>query len=150
MQVTVIGCEQEEHEVTWWKNKTGLSEGKASVAAEGITNNTSSRAVQTPKANDETCGSGCGVGADCGPERRECESSSARTRFCTQDTGSRENEDQRQLLCNDRRSNFNFNPFGLRFGKRYNGYIYRRAVKRARTNTFSPLVLFPRQLEVPA
>uniref|UniRef100_A0A3B4X6B2 Kisspeptin 2 n=1 Tax=Seriola lalandi dorsalis TaxID=1841481 RepID=A0A3B4X6B2_SERLL len=51
----------------------------------------------------------------------------------------RENDDQRQLLCNDRRSKFNFNPFGLRFGKRYNGYIYRRAVQRARTNKFSPL-----------
>ncbi|XP_045898302.1 kisspeptin 2 [Micropterus dolomieu] len=61
----------------------------------------------------------------------------------------RENEDQRQLLCNDRRSKFNFNPFGLRFGKRYNGYIYRRALKRARTNKFSPLSLFPRELEVP-
>ncbi|XP_071358311.1 kisspeptin 2 [Trachinotus anak] len=61
----------------------------------------------------------------------------------------RENEDQRQLLCNDRRSKFNFNPFGLRFGKRYNGYIYRRAVQRARTNKFSPLSLFPRELEVP-
>ncbi|XP_050933606.1 kisspeptin 2 [Lates calcarifer] len=58
----------------------------------------------------------------------------------------RENEDQRQLLCNDRRSKFNFNPFGLRFGKRY---IYRRAVKRARTNKFSPFSLFPRELEVP-
>ncbi|KAM9334591.1 kisspeptin 2 [Symphorus nematophorus] len=63
----------------------------------------------------------------------------------------RENEDQRQLLCNDRRSKFNFNPFGLRFGKRYNGYIYRRAVKRARTNKlFSPLSLFSRELEVPS
>ncbi|XP_044041902.1 kisspeptin 2 [Siniperca chuatsi] len=61
----------------------------------------------------------------------------------------RENEDQRQLLCNDRRSKFNFNPFGLRFGKRYNGYIYRRAIKRARTNKFSPLSLFSRELEVP-
>ncbi|XP_044199579.1 kisspeptin 2 [Thunnus albacares] len=61
----------------------------------------------------------------------------------------RENDDQRQLLCNDRRSKFNFNPFGLRFGKRYNGYIYRRAVKRARTNKFSPVALFPRELEVP-
>lgn len=59
----------------------------------------------------------------------------------------RENDDQRQLLCNDRRSNFNFNPFGLRFGKRYDGYVYRRAIKRARTNTFYPL--FPRQLEGP-
>ncbi|XP_041636955.1 kisspeptin 2 [Cheilinus undulatus] len=61
----------------------------------------------------------------------------------------RENEDQRQLLCNDRRSKFNFNPFGLRFGKRYNGYIYRRAVKRARTKKFTPLSLFSRDLEVP-
>lgn len=61
----------------------------------------------------------------------------------------RENDDQRQLLCNDRRSKFNFNPFGLRFGKRYNGYIYRRAVKRARTKKFSPLTLFPREVEVP-
>ncbi|XP_040886492.1 kisspeptin 2 [Toxotes jaculatrix] len=59
----------------------------------------------------------------------------------------RENEDQRQLLCNDRRSKFNFNPFGLRFGKRYN--VYRRAAKRARTNKISPLYLFPRELEVP-
>ncbi|XP_035851981.1 kisspeptin 2 [Sander lucioperca] len=54
----------------------------------------------------------------------------------------RENEDQRQLLCNDRRSKFNFNPFGLRFGKRYNGYVYRRAVKTARTDKVSPLSLF--------
>uniref|UniRef100_A0A3B4V6P6 Kisspeptin 2 n=1 Tax=Seriola dumerili TaxID=41447 RepID=A0A3B4V6P6_SERDU len=61
----------------------------------------------------------------------------------------RENDDQRQLLCNNRRSKFNFNPFGLRFGKRYNGYIYRRAVQRARTNKFLPLSLFPRELEVP-
>ncbi|KAM8910767.1 kisspeptin 2 [Spinachia spinachia] len=44
----------------------------------------------------------------------------------------RENEEQRRLLCNNGRNQFNFNPFGLRFGKRY---IYRRAVKRARTNT---------------
>ncbi|XP_042367610.1 kisspeptin 2 [Plectropomus leopardus] len=58
----------------------------------------------------------------------------------------RENEDQLQLLCNDRRSKFNFNPFGLRFGKRY---IYRRAVKRARTNKFSPFSVFSRELEVP-
>nr|AVZ65971.1 kisspeptin 2 [Monopterus albus] len=58
----------------------------------------------------------------------------------------RENEDQRQLLCNDRRSKFNLNPFGLRFGKRY---IYRRAIKRARTNKFSPISLFTRELEVP-
>ncbi|KAL7370444.1 hypothetical protein ABVT39_000810 [Epinephelus coioides] len=62
----------------------------------------------------------------------------------------RENEEQRQLLCNDRRSKFNFNPFGLRFGKRYNGYIYRRAVKTARTNKFSPFSLFSRELEVPS
>ncbi|KAM6896089.1 kisspeptin 2 [Lycodopsis pacificus] len=52
----------------------------------------------------------------------------------------RENEEQRQLLCNDRRSQFNFNPFGLRFGKRY---TYRRAVKRGRTNTRSALSLRP-------
>ncbi|XP_058482185.1 kisspeptin 2 [Solea solea] len=58
----------------------------------------------------------------------------------------RENEEPRQLLCNDRRSKFNFNPFGLRFGKRY---TYRRAVTRARTNKFSPLSLFSRELEVP-
>ncbi|KAK5876735.1 hypothetical protein CesoFtcFv8_026059 [Champsocephalus esox] len=61
----------------------------------------------------------------------------------------RENEDQRQLLCNDRRSKFNINAFGLRFGKRYNGYIYRRAVKRARRNKLSPLLLFSREVEVP-
>ncbi|XP_034434311.1 kisspeptin 2 [Hippoglossus hippoglossus] len=58
----------------------------------------------------------------------------------------RENEEQRQLLCNDRRSKFNFNPLSLRFGKRY---MYRRAVKRARTNKFLPRSLFPRELEVP-
>ncbi|XP_034382697.1 kisspeptin 2 [Cyclopterus lumpus] len=52
----------------------------------------------------------------------------------------RENEEQRQLLCNGRRSQFNFNPFGLRFGKRY---TYRRAVKRARTNQRPPLPLHP-------
>ncbi|XP_040005264.1 kisspeptin 2 [Xiphias gladius] len=62
----------------------------------------------------------------------------------------RENEDQRQLLCTDRRSKFNFNPFGLRFGKRYGGYVYRRAVQRAGTNKFPPLSLFPRELEVPS
>ncbi|XP_033181752.1 kisspeptin 2 [Anabas testudineus] len=61
----------------------------------------------------------------------------------------RENDDQRQLLCNDRRSKFNFNPFGLRFGKRYDGYIYRRAVKRARTKKFAPVAMLPRELEVP-
>ncbi|XP_019955373.2 kisspeptin 2 [Paralichthys olivaceus] len=58
----------------------------------------------------------------------------------------RENEEQKQLLCNDRRSKFNYNPLTLRFGKRY---MYRRAVKRARTNNFFPLSLFPRELEVP-
>nr|XP_057921960.1 kisspeptin 2 [Doryrhamphus excisus] len=53
----------------------------------------------------------------------------------------RENDaqQQQQLLCNDRRSKFNVNPFGLRFGKRYNqGYIYRRAVKTATRGPFSP------------
>nr|AKN78945.1 kisspeptin 2 [Anoplopoma fimbria] len=62
----------------------------------------------------------------------------------------RENEEPRQLLCTDRRSKFNFNPFGLRFGKRY---LYGRAVKRARTNKLSPPSLrhslFSRELEVP-
>ncbi|XP_075328666.1 kisspeptin 2 isoform X2 [Odontesthes bonariensis] len=61
----------------------------------------------------------------------------------------RESDDQRQLLCNDRRSKFNYNPFGLRFGKRYDSYLYRRAVKSARTEKFSPLFLFSRELEVP-
>ncbi|XP_071777849.1 kisspeptin 2 [Centroberyx gerrardi] len=61
----------------------------------------------------------------------------------------RENDDQRQLLCNDRRSKFNFNPFGLRFGKRYNGYLHKRALKRPRTNQLLPVFLFPRELEVP-
>ncbi|XP_059182204.1 kisspeptin 2 [Centropristis striata] len=61
----------------------------------------------------------------------------------------RENEEQRQLLCYDRRSKFNFNPFGLRFGKRYNGYIYRRAVKKARTKKFAPFSFFSRELGVP-
>ncbi|KAK5849120.1 hypothetical protein PBY51_008786 [Eleginops maclovinus] len=61
----------------------------------------------------------------------------------------RENEDQRQLLCNPRRGKFNINAFGFRFGKRYNGYIYRRAVKRARRNKLSPLLLFSRKVEVP-
>ncbi|XP_077356702.1 kisspeptin 2 [Festucalex cinctus] len=65
----------------------------------------------------------------------------------------RENDTQQQheqqLLCSDRRNKFNVNPFGLRFGKRYNqDSIYRRAVKRARTIRFSPPKLFPRQLEV--
>lgn len=50
----------------------------------------------------------------------------------------RDNEDQ--LLCN--RSKFNLNPFGLRFGKRF---IYRRAMKLARTRTVSPV-----SQEVPA
>ncbi|XP_061618375.1 kisspeptin 2 isoform X2 [Phyllopteryx taeniolatus] len=65
----------------------------------------------------------------------------------------RENDTQQQhqqhLLCNDHRNKFNINPFGLRFGKRYNhGYIYRRAVQRARASRFSPPTLFRRQLEV--
>ncbi|XP_061125092.1 kisspeptin 2 [Syngnathus typhle] len=61
----------------------------------------------------------------------------------------RENDTQQQLLCNDRRNKFNVNPFGLRFGKRYNhASIFRKAVKRARTSRFSPPTLFPRQLEV--
>ncbi|CAG5927104.1 kisspeptin 2 [Menidia menidia] len=61
----------------------------------------------------------------------------------------RESDDQRQLLCNDRRSKFNYNPFGLRFGKRTKSYLYRRANKSARTEKFSPLHLFSRELEVP-
>ncbi|XP_038136733.1 kisspeptin 2 [Cyprinodon tularosa] len=60
----------------------------------------------------------------------------------------REDEEQRQLLCNDRRSKFNYNPFGLRFGKRYNNYVFRKAVKRARSRGFLPLSLFSRELEV--
>ncbi|CAN9508018.1 unnamed protein product [Ophioblennius macclurei] len=58
----------------------------------------------------------------------------------------RENDDQWQLLCNDHRSKFNFNPLSLRFGKRYS---YRRAVKRARTNKLSPFYLFSSDQEVP-
>ncbi|XP_057710854.1 kisspeptin 2 [Corythoichthys intestinalis] len=51
----------------------------------------------------------------------------------------RENDTQQYLLCNERRNKFNINPFGLRFGKRYNrGYSY----SRARTSGFS------RQLDV--
>ncbi|MED6248269.1 kisspeptin 2 isoform X1 [Girardinichthys multiradiatus] len=60
----------------------------------------------------------------------------------------KEDEEQRQLLCNDRRSKFNYNPFGLRFGKRYKNYVFRRAVKRARTRSFLPLSFFSRELEV--
>uniref|UniRef100_A0A087XS62 Kisspeptin 2 n=2 Tax=Poecilia TaxID=8080 RepID=A0A087XS62_POEFO len=60
----------------------------------------------------------------------------------------RQDEEQQQLVCNDRRSKFNYNPFGLRFGKRYNNYVFRRAVKRARTRGFLPLSLFSRELEV--
>lgn len=61
----------------------------------------------------------------------------------------RENDTQQQLLCNDHRNKFNVNPFGLRFGKRYNrASIYRRALQRARTSRFSPPTLFPRQLEM--
>ncbi|XP_036005105.1 kisspeptin 2 [Fundulus heteroclitus] len=56
-------------------------------------------------------------------------------------------DEQQQLLCNDRRSKFNYNPFGLRFGKRYNNYVLRRAVKRARTRGFLPPSLFSRELE---
>ncbi|XP_061662690.1 kisspeptin 2 [Syngnathoides biaculeatus] len=60
----------------------------------------------------------------------------------------RENDTQRQLLCNERTDKFNINPFGLRFGKRYNrGYVYRRAVQRATTSRFSPPTLFRRRLE---
>ncbi|KAM3858995.1 kisspeptin 2 [Diretmus argenteus] len=61
----------------------------------------------------------------------------------------RENEDQRQLLCNDQRSKFNFNPFGLRFGKRYNRYLYKGNLKRPRTNKLLPIFLYPSELVVP-
>ncbi|XP_041833927.1 kisspeptin 2 isoform X2 [Melanotaenia boesemani] len=60
----------------------------------------------------------------------------------------REDEEQRQLLCSDRWSKFNYNPFGLRFGKRYD-YLYRRAIKSSRTQKLSPLFLSSRKLEVP-
>lgn len=53
----------------------------------------------------------------------------------------RENDDQRQLLCNDRRSKFNFNPFGLRFGRRAH-----RGAERRRARTLTRIL---RELEVP-
>ncbi|XP_034019383.1 kisspeptin 2 [Thalassophryne amazonica] len=56
-------------------------------------------------------------------------------------------KDDEQIMCNDRRSKFNFNPFGLRFGKRYNSYVYRRAVTRATLDKFSPLSVFLRELK---
>ncbi|CAL8324061.1 unnamed protein product [Lota lota] len=65
----------------------------------------------------------------------------------------RENEEQqRQLLCNDRRSKFNYNPFGLRFGKRFLPVRFDRSSRgslaRPRTITFLPIFLNPRELEV--
>ncbi|XP_056132662.1 kisspeptin 2 [Lampris incognitus] len=56
----------------------------------------------------------------------------------------REDQDHQQLLCNDQRSKFNFNTFGLRFGKRYSTY----PPKGARTRRLRPFFLYPRELEV--
>ncbi|KAJ3612018.1 hypothetical protein NHX12_020296 [Muraenolepis orangiensis] len=67
----------------------------------------------------------------------------------------RENEPQRELLCNDRRTKFNRNPFGLRFGKRLlrpaGLELSSRAggLARSRTIAFLPVFLTSRELEVP-
>ncbi|CAL8405465.1 unnamed protein product [Arctogadus glacialis] len=64
----------------------------------------------------------------------------------------RGNDEQRQLLCNDRRSPFNYNPFGLRFGKRFlpvkTDRLSQGSLARPRTITFLPVFLNPRDLEI--
>ncbi|KAM6984779.1 kisspeptin 2 [Aplochiton taeniatus] len=63
----------------------------------------------------------------------------------------RENEDQQQLICNDRltRSKFNYNPFGLRFGKRSKAYPSNVDSTRSRTSKLLPILLYLRELEQP-
>ncbi|KAF6716902.1 hypothetical protein FQA47_003470 [Oryzias melastigma] len=58
-------------------------------------------------------------------------------------------EDEEQLLCADRRSKFNYNPFGLRFGKRLSGAPPPRGAHRARIIKLPPISLFQPDLEVP-
>ncbi|RVE56234.1 hypothetical protein OJAV_G00219020 [Oryzias javanicus] len=58
-------------------------------------------------------------------------------------------EDEEQLLCADRRSKFNYNPFGLRFGKRLSGAPPPRGAHRARILKLPPISLFRPDLEVP-
>uniref|UniRef100_A0A8C8E368 Kisspeptin 2 n=1 Tax=Oryzias sinensis TaxID=183150 RepID=A0A8C8E368_9TELE len=48
-------------------------------------------------------------------------------------------EDDEQLLCADRRSKFNYNPFGLRFGKRPE---IRYELKLFISNTYFLFILF--------
>ncbi|XP_067111066.1 kisspeptin 2 [Osmerus mordax] len=53
----------------------------------------------------------------------------------------KEKEDERQIICQNRltRSKFNCNPFGLRFGKRNNGYRSQIGITKTRPNKLSIL-----------
>ncbi|CAB1333801.1 unnamed protein product [Coregonus sp. 'balchen'] len=62
-------------------------------------------------------------------------------------------EDQRQMICKHRltrTSKFNFNPFGLRFGKRDKFNPSKANLIRSRTSKLLPILLYLRELEVPA
>lgn len=62
-------------------------------------------------------------------------------------------EDQRQMICKHRltrTSKFNFNPFGLRFGKRDKFDPFKANLIRSRTSKLLPILLYFREIEVPA
>ncbi|XP_034146014.1 kisspeptin 2 [Esox lucius] len=65
----------------------------------------------------------------------------------------KENEEPRQLICKHlltRTSKFNFNPFGLRFGKRANGYPSKVNLTRSKTSKLLPILLYLREVQAPA
>ncbi|CDQ64438.1 kisspeptin 2 precursor [Oncorhynchus mykiss] len=62
-------------------------------------------------------------------------------------------EDQQQMICKHRltrTSKFNVNPFGLRFGKRDKFDPSKASLIRSRTSKLLPILLYLRELEVPA
>lgn len=62
-------------------------------------------------------------------------------------------EDQRHIICKHRltrTSKFNFNPFGLRFGKRNIFNTSKANLIRSRTSKLLPILLYFREIEVPA
>uniref|UniRef100_A0A3B3S251 Kisspeptin 2 n=1 Tax=Paramormyrops kingsleyae TaxID=1676925 RepID=A0A3B3S251_9TELE len=64
----------------------------------------------------------------------------------------KENEAERQITCGLRlpRSSFNFNPFGLRFGKRARGDAPRASGAGAKTSKLLPYLMFIRDLGLSA
>ncbi|XP_064877277.1 kisspeptin 2 [Oncorhynchus nerka] len=62
-------------------------------------------------------------------------------------------EDQQQIICKHRltrTSKFNFNPFGLRFGKRDKFNPSKASLIRSSTSKLLPILLYFRELEIPA